>query len=158
LSSSGVALIVDQSIPLFVYKNKTSICLQATAKQPYDEKKKINLKYDICQIDSQLHPENFLNRLQLFVINNYFSKPTGAPDKLMFRYPIWSTWANYKKKIDENSIRQFAHDILDNNYTHSQIEIDDKWQTEYGDFTFDVKKFPNITNFITELNDLGFRT
>jgi hypothetical protein len=149
---------VDQSIPLFVYKNKTSICFLAKAKQPYNEKKKINLKYNICQVDFHLRPNDYLNRLQLFVINNFFSKPIDVPDRLMFKYPIWSTWANFKKKIDENSIRQFANDILDNNYAHSQIEIDDKWQTEYGDFTFDKKKFSNITRFITELNDLGFRT
>ncbi len=149
---------MDQSIPLFVYKNKTSICFKSVAKHPYNEKKKINLKYDICQIDSELHPNDYLNKLQLFTINNYFSKPTNMPDRLMFKYPIWSTWANYKKKIDENSIRQFAKDILSNNYTHSQIEIDDKWQTEYGDFTFDKKKFSNITSFITDLNNLGFRT
>jgi alpha-glucosidase (family GH31 glycosyl hydrolase) len=76
----------------------------------------------------------------------------------MIKSPIWSTWANFKARINDVNVKEYALDILANNYTHSQIEIDDKWQTEYGDFTFDTKKFPNIANFITELNGLGFRT
>ena len=116
------------------------------------------MKYDICQLDSQSDPTNYLNRLQIYVINNYFSKPIGHPNERMFKSPIWSTWANFKKRINENSVRQFALDIISNGYSNSQLEIDDKWQTEYGDFSFDKKKFPNIAEFITELNDLGFRT
>ena len=42
--------------------------------------------------------------------------------------------------------------------THSQIEIDDKWQSSYGDFTFDPAKFPDMTKTIRDLNNLGFRT
>ena len=76
----------------------------------------------------------------------------------MIKSPIWSTWANFKARINDVNVKEYALDILANNYTHSQIEIDDKWQTEYGDFTFDTKKFPNIADFITELNGLGFRT
>lgn len=33
-----------------------------------------------------------------------------------------------------------------------------RWQTNYGDFEFDKSKFPNISGFVTKLNDLGFRT
>ena len=35
---------------------------------------------------------------------------------------------------------------------------DDKWQTEYGDFTFDKFKFPLMQGLIQRLNNLGFRT
>jgi hypothetical protein len=74
LSSSGVAIIVQQYIPLFVLKNQTSICLLASAKEPYNRDRIINLEYDICKSDS-VASEDYLNKLQLYVINNYFSKP-----------------------------------------------------------------------------------
>lgn len=33
-----------------------------------------------------------------------------------------------------------------------------RWQTVYGDFEFDQVKFPNVAQFVTELNNLGYRT
>ena len=72
LSSSGVAIIVQQYIPLFVLKNQTNICLLASAKEPYNSQKVINLEYDICKSDST-ESADYLNKLQLYVINNYFS-------------------------------------------------------------------------------------
>lgn len=159
LSSNGVAVIVDQSIPLFVKKNKTSVCLLASSKEPYHNQHLIvKLKYDICQIDKNLAKNDYLNRLQLFVINNYFARPDDIPDERMFKSPIWSTWATFKKKINEKTLKMFANEILANNYSHSQLEIDDKWQTKYGDFTFDTNKFPNMKDLITYLNNLTFRT
>jgi len=158
LSSSGVAIVVDQAIPLFVLKNKTSLCLLASSKEPYGEHRIVKLSYDICQIESTKSPNDYLNILHLHVINNYFAKPKDYPDERMFKSPIWSTWANFKKRINETAVRAFAKDILNNGYSNSQIEIDDKWQTAYGDFTFDTEKFPDIKRFVTELNGLGFRT
>ncbi|RNA20253.1 hypothetical protein BpHYR1_035575 [Brachionus plicatilis] len=159
LSSNGVAVIVEQSIPLFVKKNKTSFCLLASSKEPYHNQHLIvKLKYDICQIDQSSTKTDFLNQLQLFVINNYFARPVGIPDERMFKSPIWSTWATFKKKINETTLKMFAHDILANNYSNSQLEIDDKWQTNYGDFIFDTNKFPDMKGLISYLNNLNFRT
>ena len=37
----------------------------------------------------------------------------------------------------------FAGNITTNGFNNSQLEIDDKWETCYGDFTFDRVKFPD---------------
>ena len=140
-------------------KNKTSICLKASSKEPYNNERIVSLTYDICVSDkTESSKQDYLNKLQLFIINNYFAKPSAIPDELMFKYPIWSTWAQFKGNINDLNVKQYAQDILAYNFSHSQLEIDDRWQTEYGDFTFDTKKFPNIKNFITDLNEMGFRT
>lgn len=76
----------------------------------------------------------------------------------MMKRPIWSTWAYFKKSIDSQNILKFAKDINANNFSNSQLEIDDKWQTFYGDFTFEKIKFVNISKLIKELNSIGFRT
>ena len=39
----------------------------------------------------------------------------------------------------------------------SQLEIDDRYSTTYGQFDFDVKKFPNASHMIHSLRDRGFR-
>ena len=158
LSSNGVAIIVNQSIPLFVKMNKTNICFLASSTYPYSNKQIMKLVYDVCTINHEPNHDTFLKDLHLEMIKRYFAIPIGIHDTLMFKRQIWSTWATFKREINESVVIDFAKDILANNYTHSQLEIDDKWQTAYGDFEFDKKKFPNATRMIHELNDLGFRT
>lgn len=180
LSTKGIAIIVDRSVPLFVRKNQTSVCFLSTARNPYDDRKRdISLKYDICRIEASRSKRDFLNKLHLYVINNYYAKPVDIPDERMFKSPIWSTWANFKANINESVVLNYAQEIKNNGYPNSQLEIDDKyeivnssvyrqggvemlnlnrWQTTYGDFNFDKSKFPNIADMITELNRLGYRT
>jgi hypothetical protein len=130
LSSSGVAIIVDPSVSLFVKKNLTDICFLANNTQwPYNPSFSNDLKYDICQIEKTTSQTSYLNQLHLYVINKYFSKPIGTPDELMLARPIWSSWAYYKKLINEKKLKAFANEIIANNFTYSNFEIDDKWQT-----------------------------
>ena len=97
LSSSGVALIVDRSVPLFVRKNKNSLCLLASVQIPYHERRhEVNLKYDLCRIEKSLSGKDYLKNLHMYVMDHYFSKPIGMPDLRMFKSPIWSTWAYFK--------------------------------------------------------------
>ena len=39
----------------------------------------------------------------------------------------------------------------------SQLEIDDRYSTTYGEFDFDAKKFPHAARMIRTLHDRGFR-
>ena len=76
LSSSGVAVIVDSAAPLFILKNKTNLCFSTDhLKYPYSGNFPNEFNYEICYIDKAAL--NFLNTLHLYVINNYFSKPSG---------------------------------------------------------------------------------
>lgn len=147
LATSGAAVIVDQAVPLFVQKNQTDLCLRgssltyltqlsflyihdsvilASNNLPYSERK-VFLSYDVCQIDPESSPKDYLNQLHLYVIGKYFKKPSGLPDLRMLKSPIWSTWAVYKKEINNNLVLEYARNIIINNYTNSQLEIDDKF-------------------------------
>ena len=133
LSQSGVAIIAQQDVPLFVLKNRTSICLKASSKEPYNKERIVSLTYDICVSDKTVaSQQDYLNNLQLFVINNYFAKPSGIPDLLMMRYPIWSTWAQFKGNINVTNVKQYASDIVAYNFSHSQLEIDGTLYTLFG--------------------------
>jgi len=39
----------------------------------------------------------------------------------------------------------------------SQLEIDDRYTTTYGQFDFDIKKFPNASGMMRSLHARGFR-
>lgn len=146
-------------MPLFVLKNQTHLCLKSQANTwPYSTRFPSDFTYDICHIDRNQSLDTYLNKLQLYVMTNFFRIPSGIPDELMFKRPIWSTWAVYKKSINSEVVKAFANEILANNFSNSQLEIDDKWQTFYGDFGFDRSKFPDISSLVRELNSMGFRT
>lgn len=47
----------------------------------------------------------------------------------MIRNPIWTTWAKYKKEINDEVVLAFAKDIADHGFT-GQIEIDEMWEVK----------------------------
>jgi hypothetical protein len=146
LSTNGLAIIVHPSVPLFLKKNSTDLCFKSNAHAtPYSQipATPVILTYDICQVDMNANRSSYLNRLHSHVINSYFAKPTGLPDLQMFKYPIWSTWAKYKKNITDEVIFAFATEIRDFAQTRvAHLEIDDFWETAYGNLEFDLAKFP----------------
>jgi hypothetical protein len=44
----------------------------------------------------------------------------------MFKRAICSTWTVYKKSVNYNVVTEFTRQILANNFTTSQLEIDEK--------------------------------
>lgn len=48
----------------------------------------------------------------------------------MFRRPIWSTWARYKKNVTDEVVLEFGQEIVDNGYEDGQLEIDDFWEVK----------------------------
>lgn len=121
-STNGISIVADYNSPLFVLKNSTSLCLLGSSSQPFDQSQASKLNYTVCRIDTST-TLNYMNKLHLFVINNFLSKPSNIPDEKMFQRPIWSTWAVYKKFINEEKVEEFAKDILAHNYSNSQLEI-----------------------------------
>jgi len=78
LSSAGVAIVVDPRTPLFVLKNATNLCFNANSTEwPYSGRFPGDFKYSICHIERSSSPADYLNRLHLFIVNNFLAKPTG---------------------------------------------------------------------------------
>lgn len=75
----------------------------------------------------------------------------------MITYPIWSTWAKYKRAISNDVVLQFADDITSHGFPNSQLEIDDLWEVCYGSQTVDVRRFPNMKKTVDVLKERGYR-
>jgi len=99
--------------------------------------------------------DNILQSYRSFVQEQGVPKKT--PPLELMGAPIWTTWARYKDKIDQNTVIQFAHEIIDNNYPYHVLEIDDRWQTHYGDLEFDPERFSDPRKMIRELHEMGFK-
>ncbi|XP_067012522.2 myogenesis-regulating glycosidase [Anabrus simplex] len=154
LTSSGEYFYVSPNTPLFIDQNNTAkgqFCLVAKNEAPYSkERGDTILEYTMCNAENaRLAHED--------AINTVLGRPTGIPDERMIRYPIWSTWAQYKANINEEVVTDFANQILKYGFQNSQLEIDDLWETCYGSLTFDTKKFPDIKAFTDLLKSKGFR-
>ncbi len=98
---------------------------------------------------------NILQSYQSFVREQGVPKKT--PPLELMGAPIWTTWARYKDKIDQETVMLFAHEIKDNGYPYHVMEIDDRWQSHYGDLEFDPERFSDPKNMIRDLHEMGFK-
>ncbi|PWH18177.1 MAG: glycoside hydrolase [Anaerolineae bacterium] len=90
-------------------------------------------------------------------LTNHFGHPTDIPPEQLFRLPTWTTWARYKMFITQETILNFADEIIQNGYPYGVLEIDDRWQMHYGDLAFDPRRFPDPRGMIARLHEQGFQ-
>eukprot|EP00271_Cylindrocystis_brebissonii_P001581 TRINITY_DN11856_c0_g1_i1.p1 TRINITY_DN11856_c0_g1~~TRINITY_DN11856_c0_g1_i1.p1 ORF type:complete len:766 (+),score=131.52 TRINITY_DN11856_c0_g1_i1:1224-3521(+) len=86
-----------------------------------------------------------------------FDRPANPPPSEMVMAPVWTTWARYHAKVNQAKVERFAEEIVSKGLGRSVMEIDDKWQSKYGDFEFDPVKFPDPKAMVDLLHALGFR-
>jgi len=86
----------------------------------------------------------------------YIGHPATIPPEMLWRKPIWTTWARFKTDIAQQRVIEFADEIITHGYPHGVMEIDDRWQIHYGDVTFDPKLFSDPRAMVDELHERGF--
>ncbi|KAJ3658461.1 hypothetical protein Zmor_010196 [Zophobas morio] len=151
LNSNGGYVFVGDKVPLFLDQNSAipgSICFIAAATDSYTGREQVTLEYNLVV-------KNDAKEAHLHAVNNYLGKPQAHPDEWMIRNPIWTTWAKYKKDINDEVVVAFGQEIADQGFT-GQIEIDDYWETCYGSLVFNDNQFANISGTVQALKDLGF--
>ncbi|XP_019874297.2 myogenesis-regulating glycosidase [Aethina tumida] len=152
LNSNGAFIYVDERTPLYVDQNNLEagkVCFIADAQGVYVGRNRVVLNYTIgVQENAKL--------AHLFAVENFLGKPTGHPNDKMISEPIWTTWAKYKKEINDDVVLEFADDIVKHGYA-GQLEIDDEWEKCYGHQEFSTIKFPNINETVKKLHEKNFR-
>jgi alpha-glucosidase (family GH31 glycosyl hydrolase) len=88
---------------------------------------------------------------------DHLGKPATAPPLELFVRPIWTTWARYKMHITQAQALEFADEIVAQGFPRSVFEIDDRWQSAYGELCFDQVKFPDPAALVEQLHARGFR-
>jgi myogenesis-regulating glycosidase len=88
---------------------------------------------------------------------DHLGKPAAAPPLHMLSRPIWTTWARYKMHITQAQALDFANEIVAHGFPRSVFEIDDRWQSAYGELCFDPIKFPHPATLVEQLHSRGFR-
>ena len=83
--------------------------------------------------------------------------PQSTPPEDYFRQQIFTTWVEYKTEVSQLKVLEFAHAIREAKIPAGFIEIDDKWESHYGDTQFDATKFPNPRAMVDALHGMGFK-
>ncbi|MGB9718415.1 MAG: glycoside hydrolase family 31 protein [Thermoproteota archaeon] len=82
--------------------------------------------------------------------------PRRTPDRRVLTRPIFTTWVEYKQGVDQEKVLRFVKDIREHDFPCSVIQIDDKWEEKYGEYTFDKSKFPDPRSMVDAIHDTGF--
>jgi len=155
VSSNGVGIYIDNTVPLYFSlrtEGKGNMCFSASYKSyPYFNPQNSfpSLKYTLCYGPDVM-------KTHAIMANMFISKPLGIPNEMLFKYPIWSTWAEYKYGVNQTHVISYAQTIKKYNFPCSQIEIDDVWTPHYGDYVFDTSKFPNASEMIAKLHAMDY--
>ena len=133
-----------------------NLCMKAQyLDSPYEihnyNRELLFLNYTVCRGDD-------VREVHEYMVDQYLGKPSDIPDEMLFRYPIWSTWAQYHADIDQVKVAEYADNILSNGFNISQLEIDDNWEYSYGYLDFDTEKFPDPKQMVDDLTAVGIRT
>nr|XP_022906258.1 uncharacterized family 31 glucosidase KIAA1161 [Onthophagus taurus] len=153
LNSNGAYIFVDRRTPLFIDQNSKrddAVCFSAKVEAPFAPTRTRNLlRYSISARDNARDGH-------LHAVENFLGKPTGHPDRRIIKKPIWSTWARYKRPINDSILLQYANEIVYYEFPTGQFEIDDYWETCYGSLTFREPEFTNILDTVAQIKGLGF--
>lgn len=154
LNSAGEYIYVNPQVPLFVdYNNVSSnhICFKAEVADPYSTSRNHSeLSYDFWVLSD-------VKTAHQHALATYLGKPSGIPDYTMVKYPIWSTWAEFSRDINETNLIEYASEIKEYGFANSQLEIDDLWEVCYGSLTVNEDKFSNFTELVQNIKALGYR-
>ncbi|KAF7632342.1 hypothetical protein Mgra_00008267 [Meloidogyne graminicola] len=152
LSSNKIVLNIPWSVPLWTSLQNNELELQTKL----DDNSQFLIKNNFLEYTLAIPKliENItLKDFHLECFNLFLNSPTNYPNLEIIKKPIWSTWANFWKSINQEGLLEYAKQIYDNNMPISQIELDDMWTITYGDYLIDKQKFSNFSEMLNILKN-----
>ena len=147
ISSAGVAVIADSSVPLKVSINQSGdklLCLHSqTSFSP-------SLKYTICKSDN-------LRKIQRYVLSKFVHLPTTQPKEEFFNSPAWSTYPLFRDSLDQGKLLKYGLEVKDKEYERSFLDINNVNVSMLRKDPFLKSKFPNSHQSLMYLRDYGFK-
>lgn len=89
--------------------------------------------------------------------DKHFSASGKTPNALMFKQPQYNMWIELNYYQTQEKVLKYADNVLKNDFPAGVFMIDDNWSKAYGNFEFDISKFPEPKKMVDELHAKGFR-
>ena len=159
INSKGAGIYISDHVPLHISMNSGNkkMCLRADPLTEYTRRFKNVAKNATNLLQYTICIEENIKKVHQLMFKRFIVKPTRTPDLEVMKRPIWSTWVRYKRSVNQTIILSMAEEIKKHNFERSHIQIEGQYSTNYGDFNFDPKKFPDVTDMMTLLKTYGFR-
>lgn len=91
-------------------------------------------------------------------VSGKFFTPSGRqPSRHFFSSPQYNTWIEMGYSPTQEKVLQYAKDILDHGFPPGILMIDDNWQEDYGNWSFNQMRFPSPKVMVDSLRDMGFK-
>lgn len=68
----------------------------------------------------------------------------------------YNTWMEFHYFPTQEKVLSYAHGIVDHGFTPGILIIDEGWHGRYGEWEFDLARFPDPKAMVDELHELGF--
>lgn len=149
-SSKNFFILIDYEAPLFLDQNSKEICFTAKKELPY------YVHNNVFEFNYRIGLAASMKELHLNVINRFLGKPKGMPDERLIYYPIWNTWVQFGRRINEEMVAEYAEKIVQNEFKYSLLDIDDFWEDCYGSLIVNTTNFGNLKALATDLKSKGF--
>jgi len=129
----------------FDRERASQLCFYAADQSPYKKREELSLKYSVCVADN-------VKAVHQTAIQKFYDKPEGLVDEKMLLHPLWCTWAQYKTDVNQEKVLEYASRVISEGFlNNSHIEIDDNWETCYGNEEFNLEKFPDPSGQSTNM-------
>lgn len=138
LSNQGEVIWCNQPISI-KYRNDSLIVESKTGRIDYNK------------------PGTTLKQAYEFATKKYFPFTGKTPNNLFFSKPQYNTWIELMYNQNETDILKYAKSIVKNKLPHGVLIIDDNWQEDYGNWTFNCCHFKSPKKMISDLHKMGFK-
>jgi alpha-glucosidase (family GH31 glycosyl hydrolase) len=71
--------------------------------------------------------------------------------------PLWNTWAQFYTHVTQQGLLAYAAGLRADGLDGHALQLDDRWESAYGDLAFDRRTFPDPRAMSARLHRLGFR-
>ena len=150
-TSSGVAIFVDESSDIEISINAPSKPRSNnTVGQFCLFNGHSNLKYTICVTPSIRVAREIFSPL----IGKLREPPFNAT-RINFSAPFWSDRYIKTPNFHESNVLSYINQIA--KYEHKTILMENDFQQNVGDLSFNEKQFPNISKMVDRLHKLNFK-
>lgn len=143
----------NQSSPLLI-----STCGRYVwCKEPFKftfEDRTLSIKHSSSLIFNKVGDK--LSDAYKYACNKYFPPSDRSIPADLIDKPQYNTWIEMPYAPTQDKVENYARQILESGMPSGIIMIDDKWSPDYGDWTFDISRFPKPRKMIDSLHEQGF--
>ncbi|XP_062619139.1 myogenesis-regulating glycosidase-like [Saccostrea cucullata] len=159
LSTKGVGIVVDSSVPLFVSMNTSNsnlLCFTTSSDHPrYPAGQSHVLKYTICK-------KKNIKEVYELMQKRHFESPKDKPSLDLMQFPVLSTIPKFENNMTQGALLKFVKKFKDDIQKALSIkklffEFDGLFSSKFGNFDIDSGLFPNAHQVCSTLREYGYQ-